>query len=286
MDPVQPATVPDVTDEWLDAHLPTVFSSAHDANRALLRGTIEAVIAAAGVAPGQAVLDVGGGSGIPTIDVARRVGPSGRVVAAEPSPVFADAMEANLRREGLTNVEVIRAGAAALDLPPRSFDAATCHMAAMFFPDLQAGLTRIRELLKPGARAGFVAWGPDEENTFLGAFFGAAGPYLPADAGPPAPADGDGPRPNRFAKPGTLSAALERAGFTDVREEAPIFDFAWPDGVESLRDFMLELTRIEARVAADRHTALRADIDASYGRFAGAAGLRFPTRMIVASGRA
>ena len=34
----------------------------------------------------------------------------------------------------------------------------------MFFTDITAGLTRIRETLKPGKRAAFIAWGPDADN--------------------------------------------------------------------------------------------------------------------------
>ncbi len=279
----------DVTAEWLDAHLPTVFSRHHERVMAAQRATIAAVIAEAGVKPGHTVLDVAGGSGIPTLALAERVGPAGKVVAAEPSPIFADAMETNLRNAGLTNVEVVRVSAAELPFAAGSFDAATCHMGVMFFPDVRAGLSRVRGVLRPGARAAFVAWGPDADNLFLGTFRHTVAPYLPpppaATAAEVAP-DPDPPRPDRFARPGSLSAALATAGFGDVREEAPMIDWTWPGPARSLVGFLLELTRLEPTVAPERREAMRTDLVAAYQRFADGDGLRVPSRMVVASGRA
>ena len=52
-----------------------------------------------------------------------------------------------------------------------SFDAATCHFAVMFFPDVGAGLRGSARPSVPGRRAGFVAWGPAAGNTMFGAFW-------------------------------------------------------------------------------------------------------------------
>src|SRR5918998_3845038 len=180
----------DVTDEWRDANCRCFFARWHRQHGVLHQETTAAIIAEAAVASGFTVLDVGCGSGIPALEVARVVGPSGSVTATDPSPILIAAVEENARPSGLTNLVAVRASASELPFPPASFDAATCHLGVMFFPDVRAGLTRMREVLRPGRRAAFVAWGPPEENAFFGPFWSAAGPYLPEpppaeDASPP-----------------------------------------------------------------------------------------------------
>lgn len=65
--------------------------------------------------PGMVFVDVGANDGYYTLFAARRVGPSGRVVAAEPSSRERAHLQRNLGRNGLDNVTVVPAaiGAAA-----------------------------------------------------------------------------------------------------------------------------------------------------------------------------
>jgi len=282
----------DVTAEWRDAHLPSFFARWHRQNEALLQETTAAIIAEAAVAPGFTVLDVACGSGIPSLEVARVVGSSGSVTATDLSPIMIAALEENVRQRGLANLVAVQTSATELPFPPASFDAATCQLGVMFFPDVQAGLQRIREALRPGGRAAFVAWGPAEENAFFGSFWSAAGPYLAES--PPAentsPAAGEmpfgEPGPTRFAEPGSLSAALEAAGFADIREETRRVMFSWPESPERLRDLWYDLTRLDQQVPADRKPALDADVLASLARFAEGEDLKLPATVVIASGRA
>lgn len=286
----------DVGAEWLDDHLPTVFSRGHEMVLAAQRTTVAMVIAESEVTGGQTVLDVGGGSGIPTLALAERVGPSGRVVAAEPSPIFAEAMAVNARSAGLTNIEIVRVGAAQLPFPPGSFDAATCHMGVMFFPDVRAGLIRMRETLRPGARAAFVAWGPNDDNRMIRTFQAAIGPFLPASPQPAtsleramtdrAAPEPDTPKPDRFAQPGSLSAALRAAGFGDVHESNPVIEWTWPTPAEGLVDFMLDMARLGNAVDRERYPAMREAAISAYRPYESGGDLRIPARMVIASGRA
>jgi SAM-dependent methyltransferase len=60
-----------------------------------------------GVGPGLACLDLGCGPGIVTIDLARRVGPTGRVVAVDRDKAAIDAARERLAAAGLDNVEFV-----------------------------------------------------------------------------------------------------------------------------------------------------------------------------------
>ncbi|HZB52937.1 MAG TPA: FkbM family methyltransferase, partial [Reyranella sp.] len=59
--------------------------------------------------PGMVFVDVGANDGYYTLFAARRVGPSGRVVAAEPSSRERAHLQRNLGRNGLDNVTVVPA---------------------------------------------------------------------------------------------------------------------------------------------------------------------------------
>lgn len=290
-DLLRPSDQDEVLGEWLGPHLPTVFARWHPFVIELQRSSAAAVIVAAGIRPGGAVLDVGCGSGIPSLALAEAVGPAGRVTATDPSPVFVAAVEENARQLGLTNMEAVQACAAALPVAPNCFDAATCHMGVMFFPDIRAGLRRIREVLRPNGRAAFAAWGVESDNAFFGSFWNAARPHLPPEPPPattaPAPVWVPGPPgPTRFAVPGSLAAALGAAGYEDVREESRTVDLVWPGAAETLRAFWLELTRIEDRMPSDRKGTFLADVLAALRRHADGDTVRFSATIVLASGRA
>lgn len=283
----------DVPAEWVEPRLPKIFVRWHPYHMGLQRASSAATIAAAGVEPGDRALDVGSGAGIPALAVARVVGPEGRVTATDPSEVFVAALRANAAAEGLGNLEAVRTGVVGLPFGPASFDAATCHMGVMFFRDVAGGLRRIREVLRPGGRAGFVAWGPEGENLFFRSFWEAAGPYLAAEPGadgggdePAPPVVADGPGPMRFAAAGSLSAALRGVGFGDVREETRTVEMVWPGRAETLREQWLEISGIEGRVAPARREDFRAGVLAGLERYADGETVRLGAAIVVASGRA
>lgn len=277
-----PATT-GVTDEWLDSHLPGVFARGHQWLVDAQRASSEAIIAAADVEPGDHAVDIACGSGIPTIRLARAVGPDGRVTAVDPSPVLVEAVTRNVREAGLTNVDVVQAGAMTLPFPDATFDAATCHFGAMFFPDLPAGLASIRRVLKPGARAAFAGWGPIEDNTHLKPFFGILARHLGPRPTPPNPSEATWPM--RFAQPGVLSAGLEAAGYEDIREEQPIVEMIWPGPPETLLRFWMEMANPGPEVPAETWSAIEAEILAHLRGIERDGTLPFTARVTVGSGR-
>jgi SAM-dependent methyltransferase len=281
----QPAGLAGVPKEWAEDHIATIFSRWHPFLAPQERESEALVIAESGAKRGDTVLDVACGTGVPTLRLAEKVGRDGRVVAIDPSPVFLAAAADNARARGLTNIEFIRSSAATLPFDRASFDAATCHMGVMFFTDLNAGLTRIREVLKPGARAAFVAWGPDEDNELFGSFWSAARPYYPPPAAPdPSIPEADIPKPNRFAPAGSLSRALTQAGYRAVRERSEQVNLVWPGHAPSSFVFWTQLTNANEQVPAERRAALEQDVLASLGQYAERDTLHFRSKVVVASG--
>ena len=277
-----------VTEEWRDARLPTAFTRSHEKHAVGLRDLSAALIADAGIKPGDHVLDIASGSGNPALQIARLVGPAGSVTATDPSPIFIDALTKNARDAGLTNLTIVQTSAAKLDFPANTFDAATCQFGVMFFPDVRAGLERIRRVLRPGARAAFLAWGPMPQNHFFGAFWQAAIPYLPPDLvaqrmAPPSPAQ---PAPGRFAGAGSLSAELTSAGFSDVRERLEVIDVRWHGPAEDVVEDQANISQIEQQMQPGDRARFRAEAAANFRRFQTEEGLRIPAAVVIASGRA
>jgi SAM-dependent methyltransferase len=61
----------------------------------------------AGIGPGCAVVDLGCGPGHASLDLAREVGPAGRVIAVDQSRRFLDHLERRARDAGLSNVHLV-----------------------------------------------------------------------------------------------------------------------------------------------------------------------------------
>src|SRR5215469_7561447 len=70
------------------------------------------------VAPGMRVLDVATGIGEPAMTAARRVGPSGSVVALDQAPQMLEVARERMQAAGIQNVEFIEGDAEAVALPP------------------------------------------------------------------------------------------------------------------------------------------------------------------------
>jgi ubiquinone/menaquinone biosynthesis C-methylase UbiE len=99
---------------------------------------------AAGVAPGQSVLDAGCGTGILARIAADRVGPTGRVVGVD----LSEGMLAVARRLR-PDLEWRRGDAADLPLLSASFDLVACQSMLMFVPDATRVLAEMGRVAGP-----------------------------------------------------------------------------------------------------------------------------------------
>jgi ubiquinone/menaquinone biosynthesis C-methylase UbiE len=80
------------------------------------------VLNAAGLEPGQEVLEVGCGPGFFTIPAAEIVGKGGSVIALDVNPLAVEHVQQKIKDAGVTNVRTMLANAAQTDLPDQSFD--------------------------------------------------------------------------------------------------------------------------------------------------------------------
>ena len=89
---------------------------------------------------GNRVLDVAAGTGEQTLAAARRVGPTGRVLATDIAPGMLEVAAEEARQAGLPNVETRVMDAQSLDLEADAFDAAISRRGLMLIPDHRKAL--------------------------------------------------------------------------------------------------------------------------------------------------
>ncbi|HEY5788443.1 MAG TPA: class I SAM-dependent methyltransferase [Microlunatus sp.] len=113
------------------------------------------LFAAADLQPGEAVLDVGCGTGTTTVQAARAVGASGRVTGSDISPVMIDTARESADGEGIT---WLVADAQTYDFGDGTLDAVISRFGVMFFPDPVAAFANLARATRPGGRLVAAVW--------------------------------------------------------------------------------------------------------------------------------
>ena len=106
----------------------------------------------AGFGPGTHLLDLGCGPGCATIDLARRVGTHGRVLAVDESAPFIHALDREKTRLGFHHLATRVARVEALTLEPASLDGVFARWLFCFLADPGAVIARVVPALRPGGR--------------------------------------------------------------------------------------------------------------------------------------
>ena len=243
-----------------------------------------ALVEEAQIGIGQKVLDIGGGSGEPSLTIARIVGPTGSVMYTDPVAGMLESAQAEAGRRGLTNIHFKRCSADDLPFADCTFDVAIGRLSAMFFVDpVTAVREALRVVLKDG-RVAFAVWGPKEANPFFSSITDVIDQFLDG-----LPQDSDAPDTFRFAVPGRLAGALKQSDADNVIErqlnfriEAAIsFEQFWQlrtEMSETLREKMARLT------AAQLPTVKQAVADAAQKYFVSGT-MSFPAEALIVSGK-
>jgi ubiquinone/menaquinone biosynthesis C-methylase UbiE len=133
-----------------------------------LSDATDTLIDMAAIRPGMRVLDLACGAGNQTIQTARRVGPSGSVVACDISAIMLDHVRQNAAAANLKNIETLESAAEDLDerLPP--FDAAISRLGLMLFPSPGRALKALQRVLKSDARFEALVFTTPDKQSFYG----------------------------------------------------------------------------------------------------------------------
>jgi len=168
-------------------------------------------MAAAAIAPGEAVLDIGCGNGLTSRDAARAAGPGGEVLGVDLSGPMLARAEQSAKDEGLGTIRFEQADAQVHPFEAGAFDVAISRFGVMFFADPVAAFTNIASALRPGGRLVMLVWQSLAANEWMSAMRDA----LAAGRDLPVPPPG-APGPFGMADTGYATGVLTGAGFTDV----------------------------------------------------------------------
>jgi ubiquinone/menaquinone biosynthesis C-methylase UbiE len=101
---------------------------------------------------GEAVLDLGSGSGLDCFLAAQQVGPEGRVVGLDMTDDMLALAQRNLEKVGATNVEFRKGEMESMPLPDGAFDVIISNCVINLSPDKDAVFSESFRVLKPGGR--------------------------------------------------------------------------------------------------------------------------------------
>jgi SAM-dependent methyltransferase len=235
------------------------------------------------LAPGSRVLDGAAGAGGQTLAVARRVGPTGHVLATDISPTILEYAAEAAAREGLGNVKTLEADGEDLSgVDPATYDAAISRVGLIYFPDQHRALTEICRTLRPGGRLSSVVYSTAQRNGFFSVPVG----IIRRVAGLPTPAPGL-PGPFSLGSPGVAEAAYAAAGLVDVTVTAvpsPVHLANAKECVLFEKESFGALHQMLAGVDDDQRAATWREIEEALGQFEGPTGFVGPCEMLVVSG--
>jgi SAM-dependent methyltransferase len=208
-------------DDWADTA--RYWDRHQETIRTMFAGVNAPLLTAAGCATGSLVLDIGGGTGEPSLAAAATVGHTGMVVCTDPaSDMLVAARRAALAQEA-DNIGFVRCVAEALPFATESFDCVLARLSAMFFSTPELALGEVLRVLANGGRAAIVVWGSYADNPFFTVVREAVLHHIELP-----PIDEDQAGPFRYAAEGKLARLLESVGAADVWESTVDVDIRAP----------------------------------------------------------
>lgn len=170
----------------------------------------------AGVRAGDAVLDVGSGTGSLAAAV-REAAPSARVVGIDPSAAYVAYAGSQLPQDGF---RFVVGDAQKMDFPDDSYDRALSLLVMNFIPDPAKALGEMTRVTRPGGTVAAAVWDYGGRMEMLRVFWDEA------VAGDPAAENRD-ERHMPLCRQGELAALWRNGGLTHVEEQPLTFPMSF-----------------------------------------------------------
>ena len=243
----------------------------------------EVMLDLAQVGSGSRVLDVAAGAGGQTIAAARRVGPSGHVLATDISSNILQFASQAARQEGMGHVETrVMDGESLEELEEESFDAVISRVGLIYFPDQHKALSGMLRALKPGGRIASVVYSTAQDNEF----FSIPVSIIRKRAQLPPPLPGQ-PGPFSLGGDCVLEEAYRGAGFRETETRvvpSPLRLSSAAECVRFERESFGALHQMMSGLPETERESVWEEIERGLGRFEGPDGFEGPCEMLVGAG--
>lgn len=250
---------------------------------AWLGDVTEQMLDMARVGPGDHVLDVAAGTGQQSLAAARRVGPSGRVLATDISEAILAYAADEARAAGLTTVETRAMDGEDLDaIEDGCFDVVISRVGLIYLPDQPGALRGMVRTLRPGGRVAAIVYSEAERNRFFSIPVGV----IRRRANLPAPLPGQ-PGPFSLGNPAVLEGLFTDAGLEGVevrRVPAPVRLPTARDCVTFERESFGALHQMMSGLDAEAQEEVWEEIAQELSAFEGPDGFEGPCEMLIAAG--
>jgi len=244
-----------------------------------LREGTDLMLDLANVHAGARVLDVAAGAGGQSFAAARRVGPTGEVLATDLAENLVRYLQEDAAAAGLTQVRAAVMDGEDLRVPARRFDAVICRLGLIYLPNRSAALTGMHAALRPGGRLAAIVYSTPEAN----GFFSVPVSIIRQAAQLPPPLAGQ-PGPFSLGTPDILRHELEAAGFADVDVRtlaAPLRLASASECARFERESFGALHQMLAALDADGQAAVWQEITGALTQFEGPDGFVAPCELLV-----
>jgi len=180
----------------------------------------------ANLKPGQKVLDVACGIGIPSLIVAEKVAPHGLVVGIDLAPGMIEKARSRAGEKGLKNIEFREADAENLPFEDGSFDVVLCHLGLIHFTDRMKALKEMGRVLRPDGDLAISVWSTPDRTRVIGIVSKCVATLWPAAVVPGAPTWFD------FGPEGAFEKILVDTGFKNIKTGRFDYPLEVKDGEE------------------------------------------------------
>ena len=182
------------------------------------------------------VLDIGCGCGHTTLNIAKRIGPSGNVTGLDISePMLKRAKESAVEMS-ITNTSFKCVDVQTEDLGDQIYSSAFSRFGVMFFEDSVAAFKNINKSLISGGYLSFVCWQSPAVNPWQSLFIQVVKKFLDLPSPPPR-----SPGPFAFMESEYVSSILEESKFQDITiegHEAEVNMFPGRSLSDSVKDYI------------------------------------------------
>ncbi|HEY0668151.1 MAG TPA: class I SAM-dependent methyltransferase [Sphingobacteriaceae bacterium] len=234
------------------------------------------------VTSGHRVLDVAAGAGEQSITAAKKVGPSGYVLATDISSnilLFANQMA---KQAGVNNIETKVMDGENLTLEAESFDVVISRVGLIYFPDQQKALKEMLRVLKRGGKVAAIVYSTPEKNKF----FSVPVSIIRNRAKLPPPLPGQ-PGPFSLGAEGVIEKAFLQAGFRNVKSELVESPLLLPTAKECVRfekESFGALHQMMSSLSDPEKESVWEEIEKELQKFESETGFAGPCEMVVAVG--
>ena len=242
------------------------------------------LIEEARIGVGHNVLDIGGGSGEPSLTISGIVGPTGSVMYTDPAAGMVESAQAEAGRRGLTNIQFRQCSANDLPFPDKTFDLAVGRLSAVFFVDPVRGIREALRVVRNDGCVSFAVWGPEEANPFFSTLNDVFDRFVEVSTQDP-----DAPDAFRFAAPGKLAGILKNAGAEITIERQLDFQIEAAMSFEQfwrLRTEMSESLRAKmAGLTPEKIEAIKQAVADGAEEYFPSGKMNFPAEALIVTGR-